>query len=138
MRRLPILFVVLAVPALAQPVQRQGTTPEQMLRQVNRDSPEDEELAQIRIAEQHPLGTLENPIRVGGPEGEHAYLGRLRCPDGSVPHIGARGEGGVGGFGTVTGAYPVRCAGAETRLVFDMYHEEHAEDRAPAGFTLSR
>jgi hypothetical protein len=124
--------------AAAQPALAQATTPEQMLSQVNRDSPEDEEQAAIRAAEQHPLGTLANPIRVGGPEGEHAYLGRLRCPDGSTPHIGARGDGGVGGFGTVTGVYPVQCAGAESRLVFDMYHEEHSEDRAPAGFSLSR
>jgi len=131
------MFIALLI-AAALPHAPQATTPEQMLGQVNRDSPEDEELAAIRAAEQHPLGTLANPIRVGGPEGEHAYLGRLRCPDGSTPQIGPHSDGGTGGYGTVTRVYPVRCAGNEARLVFDMYHEEHSEDRAPAGFSLSR
>ena len=82
------MFIALMI-AAALPAMQQATTPEQMLRQVNRDTPEDEEQAAIRAAEQHPLGTLANPIRVGGPEGEHAYLGRLRCPDGNTPQLGA-------------------------------------------------
>ena len=131
------MFIALMI-AAALPAMQQATTPEQMLRQVNRDAPEDEEQAAIRTAEQHPLGTLANPIRVGGPEGEHAYLGRLRCPDGNTPQIGAPSDGGTGGYGTITHVYPVRCASSEARLVFDMYHEEHSEDRAPAGFSLSR
>jgi hypothetical protein len=122
----------------ARPADRAGPTPEEMMNAINRRSPEDEELALIRAAEQHPLGTLDNPIRVGGPVGEHAYLGRLRCPDGAIPHVGPRGEGGVGAFGSITGAYAVSCGASQTRLIFDIYHEEHVEDRAPPGFTLAR
>jgi hypothetical protein len=122
----------------ANPALPEGTTPEALLPQATAQSPEDEELAMIRIAEQHPLGTVENPIRVGGPEGEHAYLGRLRCADGSTPAVGTRAEAGVGGYGSVVAAYPVTCGAAQSRLVFDMYHEEHVETRAPAGFTLAR
>ena len=45
--------------------------------------------ALVAAAEAHPLGSLENPVRVGGPDGERAYLARLRCTNGSaglVPH----------------------------------------------------
>ena len=84
------------------------------------------------------MGTTQNPVRVGGPDGERAYLARLRCGDGSAPRVGARREAGVGAFGSVVGGYEVSCGGAQARIVFDMYHEEHVETRAPAGFTLAR
>jgi hypothetical protein len=134
----------LAAPALAQaqPAQpRLGartTSPEQMMAGMNQGSPEDEIRALEAVAETHPLGTVENPIRVGGPDGEQAYLARLRCADGSRPRLGARHQGGPGGFGSVVGAYDIACNGEPLRLVFDMYHEEHVENRAPAGFTLVR
>ena len=99
----------------------------------NRPSRRSTRLAAAAAA--HPLGTPENPVRVGGPEGEHAYLGHLRCADGSQPRIGARSEAGVGAYGSVVGAYEVSCGGATARIVFDMYHAEHVETRAPAGFS---
>ena len=46
-------------------------------------SPEEEMRALVAAADAHPLGTLENPVRVGGPDGERAYLARLRCADGA-------------------------------------------------------
>jgi hypothetical protein len=141
--RIPLIaFAILAaVPAFAQqPGQpRLGArtqSPDQMVGAMSRLSPEEEMRQLAAAADAHPLGTMENPIRVGGPEGEHAYLGRLRCADGSQPRIGARREAGVGAFGSVVSAYALGC-GTETRqVVFDMYHEEHVETRAPAGFTL--
>ena len=99
-------------------------------------SPEDEIAQLAAAAEAHPLGTPENPIRVGGPEGEHAYLGHLRCADGSQPRIGARSNAGVGAYGSVVGAYEVGCGAVASRIVFDIYHEEHAETRAPGGLPL--
>jgi hypothetical protein len=140
--RIPLFaaaFILLAGPAAAQqqPIGRRTQSPEAMVAQMRNVSPDEELAGLIAAAEAHPLGSAENPVRVGGPEGEHAYLGRLRCPDGAQPRIGARREAGVGAFGSVVAAYDVACAGAEGRIVFDMYHEEHIESRAPPGYSLA-
>jgi hypothetical protein len=143
MRILPLVpaMLLFAAPALAQQQPRLGartTSPEAMVAQMRQVSPEEEMREQIAAADAHPLGTVENPVRVGGPEGEHAYLGRLRCPDGTVPRVGGRSDAGVGAFGSRVSAYALTCGAASARIVFDMYHEEHVETRAPAGFTLVR
>lgn len=125
----------------ASPVQSQGigertTSPEAMLSSLS-GSPEDALAEQIAAANAHPLGTAANPVRVGGPEGERAYLARLRCSDGSAPSIGMREEAGVGAFGSVVGAYEVECGGSnQVRIVMDRYHAEHRETRAPPGFAI--
>ena len=128
--RTPLIaaLLILAAPALAQHQPRLGA---------RTTSPEEEISQAIAAADQHPLGTLENPVRVAGPEGERAYLARLHCPDGAAVRIGARREAGVGPYGSVVGAYEVICGPTTSRIVFDMYQEEHQETRAPAGFTLS-
>ena len=136
-----LLAAAILLPAAPAPAQRLGartTSPEAMVAQMSPASPEEEMRALVAAAEAHPLGTVENPVRVGGPEGEHAYLGRLRCADGAAPRVGARRDAGTGAFGSVVGAYEVACGNAAGRIVFDMYHEEHVETRAPAGFTLQR
>jgi hypothetical protein len=95
----------------------------------------------IAAASAHPLGTLQNPIRVGGPEGERAYLARLRCADGRAPGIGARASAGVGAYGSLVDSYPLDCGAAapgKVSLVLDKYHADHAEQRAPAGFQIAR
>ena len=97
---------------------------------------QDDLAAAIAEAETHPLGSLQNPIGVAGPEGERAYLYRLRCADGAVPRVGQRSDGGIDVYGTLAGVYPVTCAAGTAQLHFDMYQEEHVEVRAPAGFTI--
>lgn len=143
--RIPLIAIALlaGVPAFAQPPaparpQLGGRTqsPAQMIGEMNRVSPEEEMRQLAAAADAYPLGTVQNPVRVGGPEGEHAYLGRLLCADGAVPRIGARANAGVGPFGSVVAAYEVACGARTGRIVFDMYQEEHVETRAPAGFTL--
>jgi hypothetical protein len=139
--RTPLIaaFLLFAAPAGAQPEPRLGartTSPEAMVAQMNPASPEDEMSQLIAAADAHPLGSQENPVRVGGPDGERAYLARLHCADGAAARIGARHQAGVGPYGSVVGAYDVICAAGSSRIVFDMYQEEHAETRAPAGFTL--
>ena len=139
--RIPLIaaILILAAPAVAQQPRlgARTTSPETMVAQMSQASPEEEMRALVAAADAHPLGTAENPIRVGGPVGERAYLARLRCEGGAPPRIGARREAGIGAFGSVVAAYEVSCGAAEARLVFDMYHEEHVETRAPAGFTLA-
>lgn len=135
MRRIPALVLALAAaPALAQQLGARTQSPEAMAAEMRRQSPQQEIDALAAAAAAHPLGTAENPVRVGGPEGEHAYLGHLRCADGSQPRIGARSEAGVGAYGSLVGAYEASCGGVAARIVFDMYHAEHVETRAPAGF----
>jgi len=130
-----------APPATAQPKAGDRTmSPEQMLREFGLGAEQDDLRDALAAAEAHPLGTLQNPVRVGGPEGERAYIARLRCADGSAPRVGERGSGGVGAFGTVVDVYPLDCGSAAPgrfRLVMDMYHAEHRETRAPAGFALA-
>ena len=135
----PYLFLALlalAAPADAQRLGGRTQSPETMVPGL---APGEDDLREaIAAADAHPLGSLANPIRVGGPEGERAYLFRLRCTGGgAAPRIGPRTGGGVGAFGTVTGAYRLDCGPASAQLFFDMYHEEHVEDRAPAGFTIA-
>jgi hypothetical protein len=142
MRRLSCLFITFAVaaPAAAEPAGRLGArtvAPEQLLAEA---SDADAELDRaVAAAAAYPLGSLANPVRVGGPEGARAYLARLRCADGSAPLVGPSRGGGVGAYGTVVELYPLDCGGAAPgrfELIADLYHEEHREERAPAGFRI--
>lgn len=130
-----------AAPAFAEPKPGDRTmSPEQMLREFGLAADQDDLREAIAAAAAHPLGTAENPVRVGGPEGERAYIARLRCADGSAPAVGQRANAGVGAFGTIVDVYPLDCGAAAPgrfALVMDMYHEEHREERAPAGFALA-
>lgn len=127
MRRLPIL--ALALLATAAPAAGQlgfGPPPEEVARLVE-------------AARDRPLGTARNPVRVNMPAGEHAYIARLRCSDGSRPRVGQRSNIGVGAFGTIVDRWPLDCGSAAPgrfNLHLDMYHPAHVETRAPEGFTL--
>ncbi|HEU0134182.1 MAG TPA: hypothetical protein VFR28_05115 [Allosphingosinicella sp.] len=128
---------LLAAPAAAQKVGGRTSTPDQVLGQEAALDPiaESEQIAAAASA--HPLGSEQNPVRVGGPEGARAYIARLRCADGTAPQVGPRSTGGVGPYGSVTERYQVDCAGRpRVALAFDLYHAEHVETRAPAGFTV--
>ena len=138
MRFLPLLPILLlsTAPAFAQRLGARTGSPEAMAAELTRISPEEDMQRLVAAADAHPLGSVANPVRVGGPEGERAYLGHLRCPDGSAPRVGARSSAGIGAFGSMVSAYEVHCGAAPGRIVFDMYHEEHAETRAPAGYSF--
>lgn len=141
MRKLCVLFAAAAItaaPAFAKPPREELPAPIDLFAEI--DSGISDEAA-IVAAAVHPLGTLQNPVRVGGPEGERAYLSRLRCADGSTPMIGRRGSAGVGAFGSITAAYDLDCGRAapgKLEVVMDMYHSEHRESRAPSGLTVAR
>ncbi|HEX8640698.1 MAG TPA: hypothetical protein VF704_06035 [Allosphingosinicella sp.] len=133
---LPAFILLTTAPAAAQELGARTQRPEALLPSSGLAPGQDDLDQAIAAAQAHPLGSLQNPVRVGGPDGERAYLARLRCPDGAAPRIGARSDAGVGAFGSITGAYALTCGGAASSVIFDMYHEEHVETRAPAGFTL--
>jgi hypothetical protein len=143
MRNFPIFIIAAASFAAASlaaaPPREQSPAPRDILALAGAGN-SDEELARaVAAAQAHPLGSLQNPIRVGGPEGVRAYLARLRCGDGNAPAIGRKQGGGTGAFGSVTEQYGVDCRAAapgRVTLLLDIYHDGHEEDRAPAGFRL--
>lgn len=96
-----------------------------------------EALAQaIEKAEAHPLGSEQNPVRENQPQGQRAYLSRLRCEDGSAPSFDRAGNVGEGVFGFIVDLYKVTCTGKATVEVYiDMYHDG-PENRAVPGFTI--
>jgi hypothetical protein len=114
MRLLPTLLAaaLAAAPAAAQKLGERTATPQQVLGEMAPADPAAEAEQIAAAAAAHPLGTLENPVRVGGPQGARAYIARLRCVDGSRPQVGPRSTGGVGAYGTVTERYPLDCGAA--------------------------
>jgi hypothetical protein len=134
------LLAATSAPA-EEPIGKRTAAPDQAFSGIG-EGVSDAALAQdVAAAAAHPLGSAGNPIRVGGPEGAQAYLARLRCGDGNRPKIGPRTTGGIGAFGTIVELYPLDCGAAapgRATLAVDFYHEEHREDRAPAGFAIER
>jgi hypothetical protein len=129
----------LAATASAKPPREQSPASREILADVGSGNSDAELQRAIAAASAHPLGSAENPIRVAGPEGAQAYLSRLKCGDGSTPRIGAKGQGGVGAYGSIVDLYPVDCGAAapgKLDLRVDIYHEENVESRAPAGLRL--
>lgn len=93
----------------------------------------------IAQAEQQPLGSKANPVRVTSPQGQHAYLARLRCSDGKPPAFQRRGNVGPGPFGNIVDLYDLRCTGgqpATSEVYLDMYHGGFMEARPVPGFTV--
>ena len=132
-----IAFAVLAL--IATPAAAQQTTPRQTLEQLGVAPSERQVRRAVRRAANLPLGTRENPVRVSGPAAQRAYTARLRCSDGAAPRVGQRSSAGEGPFGTIVDVYPLDCgdtAPGQFSLVMDMYHDDHVESRAPAGFTI--
>jgi hypothetical protein len=133
---------LLATAAIAQPPPREASpAPRELLQGIGSGNSDAAIEQDIAAAAAHPLGTLQNPIRVAGPEGERAYLARLRCADGRAPMIGSRTAAGVGAYGTLVDAYSLDCGAAapgKVSLILDKYHEENPEQAAPAGFQIAR
>lgn len=89
--------------------------------------------------EQHPLGSLKNPVRVAMPMGERDYVARLICANGEQVSAYARdGSAGIGPYGSMLDAYTVICdtneGAVEHTVYMDMYHADHEETRPAHGF----
>lgn len=94
----------------------------------------------IAAASGKPLGSPANPVRADGPEGQRAYIARLRCGDGKRPELGQRDNIGVGVFGSIIDVFPLDCgksAPGKLLLHMDAYHKGHVEDEPPPGLTLA-
>ncbi len=82
------------------------------------------------------LGDRGNPVRVHRPPGQHAYLRRLICADGSSPAFRRVGSFGAGPYTTIIDGYEVDCAGTKSVVFMDMYHPGYIETRPVPGFTI--
>lgn len=94
----------------------------------------------ILKADAHPFGSEQNPVRAAQPQGQRAYLARLRCADGKAPAFDRNGSMGIGVFGNIIDSYSVRCTDSEpanSTVYLDMYHAGHVETRAVPGFTIA-
>jgi hypothetical protein len=137
--RLSILALALILPAAS--ALAQDSSPRRMLEEMGGAPSRGDVARAVERASSRPLGGAENPVRVNGPAGEHAYIARLRCADGNAPRVGERHNDGIGAFGTIVDVWPLDCGDAAPGrfdLIMDMYHDDYEETRAPAGFTLTR
>lgn len=144
MRNFPASMIGLAAallaltPAAAQKIGARTQAPAQVLAQMGEGNSDAELERAIAAAAPFPLGSLQNPVRVGGPEERRLYVARVQCPDGSKPVVGAASNGGVGAFGSIVESMTLDCGGAagKVQLHVDLYHDGHRETRAPAGLTI--
>ena len=93
----------------------------------------------VAAAAKHPFGSQKNPVRAEMPQGQRAYLARLRCGDGQVPRFERMGNYGIGVYGNIIDGYAVDCGGAapgKVEIFMDMYHSGHVETRPVPGFTI--
>ncbi len=130
------LLLLLPSPAFAQ----SDETPRQMLEGMGLAPVAQRVRSAIATAAAYPLGSDRNPVRVSGPAGQRGYIARLRCADGRAPQVGQRANVGTGPFGTIVDVYPLDCGDAEPgqfSLFIDMYHDDHVETKAPAGFLMA-
>lgn len=94
----------------------------------------------IADASQYPLGSRKNPVRASRPQGQRAYLSRLRCADLTRPEFSRAGNVGVGPFGNIVDAYTVTCEGSEPAsqtIYMDMYHAGYEETEAVEGYGIT-
>ncbi|MEO0907229.1 MAG: hypothetical protein AAFY07_06850 [Pseudomonadota bacterium] len=85
------------------------------------------------------MGSEKNPVRADMPQGQRAYLARLRCADGNPPSYSRMGSTGAAPFGRIVDAYEVLCessAPKRSEIMLDMYHPGHVETQAVDGFTI--
>jgi hypothetical protein len=85
-----------------------------------------------------PLGSRENPVRAYTYLGEREYLSRLRCIDGTTPHVQRLLGRENGPYGHPLIAYRVRCIylNEEAVVHIDELHPDYVELRPVPGFTL--
>jgi hypothetical protein len=132
---LAALASLAAAPAAAQ---HKSNEARDTMRALGVEAPTGKKLEKlIAKAEKHPLGARANPVRENMPEGEIAYLRRLRCADGTPPAFKRTGNVGEGVYGSIIDLYLVTCTGkAPVEVHMDMYHDG-PETRTVPGFTLA-
>lgn len=139
--RLKLLIVLAlgcACSALPASAQQRPNEARDMMRSLGFKPMSAKKLAKaVAKAEAHPLGSKLNPVRENMPEGQLAYLRRLRCSGGEAPGFERKGSVGIGVYGSIVDLYAVTCPGAAAVDVYmDMYHDG-PENRPVPGFTMA-
>jgi hypothetical protein len=130
-------FLAAVIGLAAMPALAQQSDPRAIMRELGVDLDEKQIAAAIEKASSKRLGSKDNPVRAYRPEGQRAYLARLRCADGNAPAFERVGSVGPGPFASIVDAYAVRCGEAKAiEIYMDMYHD-HIETRAVDGFTMA-
>ncbi len=143
MIRLASLVLSLALPAGAA----QAQSPEENLRNIQRMLTDagmaplsEERIAELALAAaEHPLGSQANPVRATMPNGQRAYLRRLRCANGRPPAFDRVDSVGESPYGNIMDHYSVNCGRTEPGRVdvyMDMYHF-HIETKPAPGFSIA-
>lgn len=135
MRSIVILAAVLAVAGCAS---GQDSDTSDFLAMMGGVGPAEAARIATRLADK-PLGSAGNPVRAYMPEGQRAYLARMRCSNGRAPTFNRIGNMGPGPYGSIIDAYQVDCAGASPAssvVHLDMYHPGYSEAAAVPGFTI--
>jgi hypothetical protein len=83
-----------------------------------------------------PLGADTHPVRCDMPDGERAYLQRLRGADGKVPAFFRIGSFAPGPYGNILDGYKVKSGTNAVMVFMDMYHPGFVETNAVPGFTI--
>lgn len=94
----------------------------------------------LKEADRHPLGSKLNPVRADMPNGQRAYLARLRCANGTAPTYERIGNVGAGVFGSIIDQFDLRCqnsAPLRSIVFMDMYFAGHVETRPADGFKIA-
>ncbi|HSX56574.1 MAG TPA: hypothetical protein VLG14_14810 [Sphingomonas sp.] len=133
--RLTIAALALSAPGLA--AAQDGAAMRRMMKELGADTLSGKKLDRaIAKAKEHPFGGDKNPVRANGPQGQRAYLRRLRCADNTAPQFERAGSTGIGPYGTILDLYSVQCGDAPAAKVYmDMYHE-HIEAAPVPGFAI--
>jgi CHAT domain-containing protein len=91
----------------------------------------------VEPVESGQLGSSKAPVKAGGPNGQRAYLSRLRSKDGSTPKWERRANIGVGIYGHIIDLYEVvEADGNVVDVCMDMYYPGYNERRPVPGFSL--
>ena len=138
MRAFLLLLAAASSAALAAPPRQESPANPETLRSFGQGSSDEAMARAIEAANAHPLGTLQNPIRVGGPDDARRYVSTLRCTDGTTPRIAREAPGSIGAFGTLTTMVTLACGSTTNApLAFDFYQEEYRETRPAPGFQIA-
>lgn len=107
-------------------------TPDEFVLKTKKPSKEE----QVKI-DRELLGSEKNPVRCAHPEGERAYLDRLRCESGKPPKYDRSGSVGEGPYDTILDRYIVTCPGEKKEhiVLMDMYHD-YVELLPVPGFSI--
>ncbi len=95
--------------------------------------------AALKEAQKHPLGSDENPVRADLNIGEHAYLNRLRCSDGTRPTYERPKAPAPGIYHSAVDTYDVTCATGEPQhsvVVMDGFFPGYVEKKPVPGYTI--